>query len=216
MPPLSNNTHNTTHGQLFASIIHIHPQVELAGISSPVHKLRRIASISKLFASELGSTVALAPFAVRALRLHKSLPHLDSYSSDDEQPVYVVKDVRYAEAPRALIDLYLPTEAAAAAAAAASRPEQQQQQQLAGQAGSGSSSGRGVPVVVFVHGGESRPMFSRQWGGQQLFAADSIAILEQVWQWCASVAEEQAAASPRHWRVKCGSSHHCRCTSHPS
>jgi hypothetical protein len=125
--------------------------VELAGISNPVHKLRRIASISKLFASELVSTVALAPFAVRALRLHKSLPHLDSYSPQDQQPVYVVRDVRYAEAPRALVDLYLPTEAAAAATAG----NFEQQQQLAGHAGIGSSSGRGVPVVVFVHGGEA-------------------------------------------------------------
>jgi hypothetical protein len=127
-----------------------------------VQKLRRIASISKLFASELVSTVALAPFAVRALRLHKSLPHLESYSQQDEQPVYVVKDLRYAEAPRALVDLYLPTEAAAAAGAGATgavaaNNEQQQQQQHGGHVGNGnsSSSGHGVPVVVFVHGGEA-------------------------------------------------------------
>jgi hypothetical protein len=155
-----------------------------------VHKLRRIASISELFVSELVSTVALAPFAVRALRLHKSLPHVGSYSSEDEQPVYVVKDVRYAEAPRALIDLYLPTEAAAAA----SRPEQSQQQQLAGQAGNGSSSGRGVPVVVFVHGGGAH--VAEAWGVGGTSCAllqHALPYFEQMCQWgCLCIVVRQA------------------------
>ncbi|KAF6253282.1 hypothetical protein COO60DRAFT_431806 [Scenedesmus sp. NREL 46B-D3] len=161
-------------------------QVELAGISSPVQKLHRIATISKLFASELVSTVALAPFAVRALRLHKSLPAADSYSPADQQPVYVVRDARYAEAPRALVDLYLPTEAAAAAAAAAN-PEQQQQ--VAGHAGNGSSCGRGVPVVVFVHGGTMRP-WPTTWPGWGWWPA-----------WCSTRCTPRVWC--RSWWMKC-------------
>lgn len=112
-------------------------QVELAAIKDPVQKLRRLGAISKIFAAEILGTVALAPFAVKASSLYRSLPSIDSYDPADTQPVYIAKDVRHSEATtRNTVDLYLPAEAAAAT--------QEKQQVLHSK----------VPVVVFVHGGK--------------------------------------------------------------
>jgi acetyl esterase/lipase len=97
-------------------------QVELAALP-PTARLQRAAAIAKLFASELAGTVALAPYALRAATLHRTLPSPDPNA--DASHVTLERGVRYGSAPRAVADVYVPP----------------------------SSSSSSSPCVVFVHGG---------------------------------------------------------------
>lgn len=102
-------------------------QAELAGLSGRA-KVQRMSQIARLFAAEVAGTVALAPFALKASQLHRSLrppPPPDGACCEDPHSVHVVKNIHYGSRPRNTLDLYVP--------AAASRQR--------------------VPVVLFVHGG---------------------------------------------------------------
>jgi acetyl esterase/lipase len=78
-------------------------QVELAALP-PQARLRRAAAIARLFASELAGTVALAPYAARALSLYRKLPA----PADARDNVTLDRAVRYGPAPRAVVDVYSP------------------------------------------------------------------------------------------------------------
>jgi acetyl esterase/lipase len=103
--------------------------VELAGLSGKA-KLQRFGQIVRLFASEVVGTVQLAPFALKASQLYSKLPAPTNASSSSSE-VCLVKSIYYGSKPRNTVDLYLP-------------PAAQQQHTAAG-----------LPVVLFVHGGES-------------------------------------------------------------
>lgn len=111
-------------------------KVELAGLSGKA-KLQRFGQIVRLFASEVAGTVQLAPFGLKASQLYSRLgppPATANSSSTADEDVYVVKSIYYGTRPRNTVDLYLPGQAA--------QQQRQKQQQ-------------GLPVVLFVHGGES-------------------------------------------------------------
>lgn len=110
---------------------------ELAGLSGR-QKLQRFGQIVRLFASEVAGTVQLAPFGLKASQLYKELappPPANSSSSSTtaDDDVHLVKCIYYGSQPRNTVDLYLPP-----------RAHQQQRQQRS----------QGLPVVLFVHGGE--------------------------------------------------------------
>jgi acetyl esterase/lipase len=108
-------------------------KVELSGINGTQPKLRRLGQIVRLFASEVAGTLQLAPFGLKASTLYSKLqpPPDSAISSSSDDDVYLVKSIYYGTRPRNTVDLYLPKKA------------QRQQQQH-----------QGLPVVLFVHGGE--------------------------------------------------------------
>lgn len=107
-------------------------RVELASLSGK-RKAQRFGQIVRLFASEVAGTVALAPFALKAQQLYNSIPS-PSRSNPSAEDVYLIKSIYYGTRPRNTVDLYLPGEAT----------QQEQEQQMRS----------GLPVVLFVHGGE--------------------------------------------------------------
>lgn len=112
-------------------------KVELAGVNGTQHRLRRLGQIVRLFASEVAGTLQLAPFGLKASTLYSKLqpPPASDVSSSPDDDVYLVKSIYYGTRPRNTVDLYLPKKA-----------HQQQQHH------------QGLPVVLFVHGGEPRRM----------------------------------------------------------
>eukprot|EP00877_Chromochloris_zofingiensis_P002628 jgi/Chrzof1/12366/Cz06g31300.t1 len=120
-------------------------QADLAAIPTTFGKIRRAAEITKLFASEIAGTIALAPYAYRSIRLYKSLPLLPSPTSQHSttasqqqrrHDVYLAKQIPYSHRPRTCCDVYVP----AAALSACPSASQCQAKPTA-------------PVVVFCHGG---------------------------------------------------------------
>jgi acetyl esterase/lipase len=109
-------------------------QVELAALP-PTARLQRAAGIARLFVSELAGTVALAPYALRAATLHRSLPAANPAAdgAGDARGVTLARGVRYGTAPRAVADVYVPPAAVRRDAAKQASSRQ--------------------PCVVFVHGG---------------------------------------------------------------
>lgn len=120
-------------------------QVELAAIPSPLQKIKRLGQISRLFVSEIIGTIALAPYARRALSIYKSTPAPEAFCSNNVHQVYVAKEVRYGDAPRNTMDIWLPSEAAAVT--------QQGSSDVSSSSIQASRQGQHLPVVVFVHGG---------------------------------------------------------------
>lgn len=128
-------------------------QVELAGLASPWQRVTRAAEMSRVFAGVLVDTLLMAPYGLRALRLHRGLPEHGAASSDGRQlrqqrgGVSIVRDVRYGPGERCTLDVYLPAADVAAADAAGAETAAN-----GGGAGAGGAAA-GSPVCFFCHGG---------------------------------------------------------------
>eukprot|EP00879_Flechtneria_rotunda_P016403 GHRR01017162.1.p1 GENE.GHRR01017162.1~~GHRR01017162.1.p1 ORF type:complete len:456 (+),score=198.25 GHRR01017162.1:3022-4389(+) len=109
-------------------------QVELAATPGPVQKARRLGSIAKLFAAEVLGSIALAPYAARAIILYRSLPAPGSFDAEQQHAVYLAKGLQYGAGACNKMDIYMPVEAV------------MRQHQ-------GNQTADKLPVVMFVHGG---------------------------------------------------------------
>eukprot|EP00887_Chlorella_sp_A99_P007116 scaffold2.g7116.t1 len=110
-------------------------RLELARLP-PAQRLARIAVYARVIAAELVGTLAAVPFGIRAQALHRSLPDPGGAGGARGSSVSIMRGVRYAGAPRCLLDIYLPPDGPA------SSDEQQQQAQQPGSDGTaGAPSG---------------------------------------------------------------------------
>ncbi|EEH53145.1 uncharacterized protein MICPUCDRAFT_52052 [Micromonas pusilla CCMP1545] len=114
-------------------------------------KLKRAAEIGKVLVDEALGVVRAIPYGVRALRLHRSLPDAVA-GARDARGVRIVRDVRYASAPRAVMDVYLP-DGASLANGAGAIADAVGGRGGGGGGGGGDSDSSAFPVALFVHGG---------------------------------------------------------------
>jgi acetyl esterase/lipase len=87
---------------------------------------------------ELAGVLKVIPYGIRAMRQHKRLPDAVKGASLDTG-VSIARNVRYADAPRAVMDIYLP-------------PGVSLTDEIAADAAPGAAKD-GCPVALFVHGG---------------------------------------------------------------
>ena len=142
--------------------------VDLARVRTREGKMRRAAEIGKILVDEIRGVVSVIPYGVRAMRQHRRLPDAVSRGrADAPAGVSIVRDVRYADAPRAVMDVYLPAGVAledavpSAAASPPRRAERNRPSNAAAAAAAASPSNSnpdetasdGLPVALFVHGG---------------------------------------------------------------
>ena len=143
--------------------------VDLARVRTREGKMRRAAEIGKILVDEIRGVVSVIPYGIRAMRQHRRLPDAVSRGrADAPVGVSIVRDVRYADAPRAVMDVYLPAGVAledavpsAAASPAPRRAERNRPSNAAAAAAAASPSNSnpdetasdGLPVALFVHGG---------------------------------------------------------------
>jgi prenylcysteine alpha-carboxyl methylesterase len=120
-------------------------QAELSLLQNPVQRLKRVVVYARIIAAEVVGTLAVLPYAWRAWALHRSLPDatasldadLDSTSRRRGDTVSMLRDVRYGNAKRELLDVYLPP--------SLTKPLPKER--------STSSDPPALPAVMFVHGG---------------------------------------------------------------
>jgi len=82
---------------------------ELQGLR-PVQRIRKILQLGRIIVSELTGTLLSVPYGARALKTYYSLPTLEG-ARGKSNAVTLVKDVRYSEAERCVMDIYLPAQA---------------------------------------------------------------------------------------------------------
>lgn len=69
-------------------------QAELARIPSTLQRMQRLALYARILAAEALGTVLVAPFALRAISLHRSLPDARRAGGRSTGSVSVLRDVR--------------------------------------------------------------------------------------------------------------------------
>ncbi|KAK9837401.1 hypothetical protein WJX84_005874 [Apatococcus fuscideae] len=102
-------------------------QVELAAIPTAAARLSRFKQLTRLLAGELIGILQVIPFGVRAFWTYHRLPRASDKLQANRNCVAVCKGLRYGSAVRALVDVYIPSQACAV--------------------------GRLLPVALFCHGG---------------------------------------------------------------
>ncbi|EFN56733.1 hypothetical protein CHLNCDRAFT_144155 [Chlorella variabilis] len=141
-------------------------KAELAQVRG-FQRVQRLAVYARIFAAEIFGTVLAVPFGLRALSLHRSLPDARQRQRAGST-VAILRDVRYGQRPRNVMDIYLPPNVEFSGSL------QQEQAQQPGQNGSPCRSGstgsngaaagngegpeaacaaEGAPMVLFCHGG---------------------------------------------------------------
>ena len=68
--------------------------------------MRRAGQLAKIVLDEFTGVLKMVPYGIRAMRTHRSLP--DARAPAGRDGVSIARDVRYADAPRAVMDIYLP------------------------------------------------------------------------------------------------------------
>ena len=111
---------------------------DIASVPTREGKLRRAGEIGKILVDELAGVLKVIPYGIRAMRQHKRLPDAVKGASLDTG-VSIARNVRYADAPRAVMDIYLP-------------PGVSLTDEIAADAAPGAAKD-GCPVALFVHGG---------------------------------------------------------------
>ena len=83
---------------------------DIAAVPTREGKLRRAAEIGKILVDEVTGVLKPIPYGIRALRQHKKLPNALARSDDGAhvREVSISRNVRYADSPRAVMDVYLP------------------------------------------------------------------------------------------------------------
>ena len=83
---------------------------DIAAVPTREGKLRRAAEIGKILVDEVTGVLKAIPYGIRALRQHKKLPDALARSDDGAhiREVSIARNVRYADSPRAVMDVYLP------------------------------------------------------------------------------------------------------------
>jgi hypothetical protein len=78
--------------------------------TTPGGRLRRVGEIGKILVDELTGVIKTIPYGIRALRQHKKLPDACGPARDTggHTVVSIARNVRYADSPRAVMDVYLP------------------------------------------------------------------------------------------------------------
>jgi hypothetical protein len=87
------------------------PKQDLAAVPTREGKMRRAAQIGRVLVDEAMGVFKVIPYGIRAMRQHRRLPDARVVlgASDDAcAGVSIVRDVRYAAADRAVMDIYLP------------------------------------------------------------------------------------------------------------
>ena len=111
---------------------------DIASVPTREGKLRRAGEIGKILVDELAGVLKVIPYGIRAMRQHKRLPDAVKGASLDTG-VSIARDVRFADAPRAVMDIYLP-------------PGVSLTDEIAADAAPDAAKD-GCPVALFVHGG---------------------------------------------------------------
>ena len=83
---------------------------DIAAVPTREGKLRRAVEIGQILVDEVTGVLKAIPYGIRALRQHKKLPDALARSDDGThvREVSIARNVRYAESPRAVMDVYLP------------------------------------------------------------------------------------------------------------
>ena len=130
------------------------PTQDLAAVPTREGKMRRAGQLAKIVLDEFAGVLKMVPYGIRAMRAHRSLP--DARAPAGRDGVSIARDVRYADAPRAVMDIYLPRGVSIDDAARAVS-ETVSESTTAAQQGSPVSSSAPdddkLPVALFVHGG---------------------------------------------------------------
>ena len=83
---------------------------DIAAVPTREGKLKRAAEIGQILVDEVTGVLKAIPYGIRALRQHKKLPDALARSDDGThvREVSIARNVRYADSPRAVMDVYLP------------------------------------------------------------------------------------------------------------
>jgi acetyl esterase/lipase len=145
---------------------------DIAAVPTREGKLRRAAEIGKILVDEVTGVLKAIPYGIRALRQHKKLPDALSKSNDKTHvnEVSIARNVRYADSPRAVMDVYLPRGVSLADEFALDAEGRVVDATLAAPSSSSSAAANGEddplgtratnagqtpthPVALFIHGG---------------------------------------------------------------
>ena len=145
---------------------------DIAAVPTREGKLRRAAEIGKILVDEVTGVLKAIPYGIRALRQHKKLPDALARSNDGAHvnEVSIARNVRYADSPRAVMDVYLPRGASLADEFALDAEGRVVDATLAMPSSSSSAAANGEddplgtratnagqtpthPVALFIHGG---------------------------------------------------------------
>jgi acetyl esterase/lipase len=145
---------------------------DIAAVPTREGKLRRAAEIGKILVDEVTGVLKAIPYGIRALRQHKKLPDALARSNDETHvnEVSIARNVRYADSPRAVMDVYLPRGVSLADEFALDAEGRVVDATLAAPSSSSSAAANGEddplgtratnagqtpthPVALFIHGG---------------------------------------------------------------
>ena len=145
---------------------------DIAAVPTREGKLRRAAEIGKILVDEVTGVLKAIPYGIRALRQHKKLPDALARSNDGAHvnEVSIARNVRYADSPRAVMDVYLPRGVSLADEFALDAEGRVVDATLAAPSSSSSAAANGEddplgtratnagqtpthPVALFIHGG---------------------------------------------------------------
>ena len=116
-------------------------------------KMRRAGQLAKIVFDEFTGVLKMVPYGIRAMRTHKSLPDAANRAAKKDG-VSIARDVRYADAPRAVMDIYLPRGVSIDdAARAVSETVSESSMPLGQESNDELTSLDKLPVALFVHGG---------------------------------------------------------------
>ena len=116
--------------------------------------MRRAGQLAKIVLDEFTGVLKMVPYGIRAMRTHRSLP--DARAPAGRDGVSIARDVRYADAPRAVMDIYLPRGVSiddAARAVSETVSETVSESTTATTPRDSSPADDKLPVALFVHGG---------------------------------------------------------------
>ena len=111
--------------------------------------MRRAGQLAKIVLDEFTGVLKMVPYGIRAMRTHRSLP--DARAPAGRDGVSIARDVRYADAPRAVMDIYLPGGVSIDDAARA--VSETVSETVSESTTATPSIDDKLPVALFVHGG---------------------------------------------------------------